>query len=73
MKLKRKYITLEEELDYYWTLTSRDEVESSSWVARYQGPSDTEEEVVISRSSKHAGEALLLLEEAIREEGMVLE
>lgn len=71
--IERRYVELEEETpeDSYdpergKMLTAR------TWYARVNGPASTKERISMSRSSKSAGEALLLLTEALEEQGYAL-
>lgn len=67
--IERRYVELEEEIEYLL-----DGSESyRTWYARVDGPvTPTKERVQMSRSSKSAGEALLLLTEALAEQGWEL-
>lgn len=65
--IERKYVELEENVEMVSIL---DEV--VSWYAHVDGPASTGERVKMSRWSKSAGEALLLLTEALEEQGYAL-
>lgn len=67
--LERRHVELEEEVEYDYDMS----VTSRLWWARAYGPLiPTKETIDISRSSKSAGEALLLLKEAIEKQGWEL-
>jgi len=67
--IERRYVELEEEIEYGST-----GIETyRRWYARVDGPvGPTKERVQMSRSSQSAGEALLLLTEAMAEQGWEL-
>lgn len=66
--IERRYVELEEDVEHY-----DDAVTYRTWYARVDGPvTPTKERVQMSRSSKSAGEALLLLTEALAEQGWEL-
>lgn len=70
--VSRKDVTLSEEtaecFDVYY-----DSREVTFWTAELDGLASTGERVSMSRSAEHAGEALLLLTEALKEEGYELQ
>lgn len=66
--IERRYVELEEETEYRIDGV----VSERTWFARVDGPASTKERVQMSRSSKSAGEALLLLTEALAEQGWEL-
>lgn len=70
--VKRRDIELREDYDtvYDLTITSITQV---VWVAGLRGRLSTGPHVELSRQADHAGEALSLLEEAIRAQGWEIE
>lgn len=70
--IERRYVELEEEVEYESSLLDGETETSRQWVARIYGPASTKETVSMRRSSKSAGEALLLLTEALAEQGWEL-
>lgn len=67
--IERRYVELEEETEYMLG----GETPMRTWIARVDGLIvPTKERVQMSRSSKSAGEALLLLTEALAEQGWEL-
>jgi len=71
--LKHRDVELEEQVDFDYTLGYGAASETTYWVARVDAElSPTKETVRMSRQSKSAGEALLLLKEAIEEQGWEL-
>lgn len=70
--IKRKHIILEEEFNKEVSLDGAFETITLDWVASINGPLSTGEIIQMERSSKSAGEALLLLTEALEEQGWEL-
>jgi hypothetical protein len=70
--VNRKDITLTEETELSYSFDTA-HPETVSWVASFFGETSTGETVDISRSSKSANEALLLLENALVEQGWKLQ
>lgn len=70
--IERYYVELEEDVEYECSLIEGRIETTRQWIARVNGPASTKERVSMSRSSKSAGEALLLLTEALEEQGYAL-
>lgn len=70
--IERRYVELEEYTESTMGLVGAVEEPYRYWVAHVSGPASTKEYVRMSRSSKSAGEALLLLTEALEEQGYAL-
>lgn len=67
--LERKYVELHEETEDGYSLEN-DRLELiRTWYARADGPLSTGEQIQVVRSSQSLGEALLLLTEALEEQG----
>lgn len=64
--VKRKDITLEEEQEF---VSFEQGPVATHWLASFYGNASTGENVQMSRASASAGEALLLLTEALAEQG----
>ncbi len=68
--VKRSNITLSEEREFSYPGDATHDVR---WIANLHGKSSTGEWVSMDRSATHAGEALLVLTEALKEEGYVVQ
>lgn len=66
--VRRRDITLSEEREIGYGLVGAVK-DFIYWNATFSGGASSGESVVLSRTSKSAGEALLLLEEALNEQG----
>ena len=72
--VRRSDIELVERVEKIFTLTEYGADDRFvEWEAVLDGELSTGERVRMSRTAEHAGEALLLLAEAIKEQGWVLE
>lgn len=69
--ISRKDITLEEQIEYLPTFSGPEETQTQ-WEARFCGELPSGETLEMRRTSQHAGEALLLLEDALKELGLEL-
>ncbi|QDP65448.1 MAG: hypothetical protein Tp182DCM212571_66 [Prokaryotic dsDNA virus sp.] len=70
--VKREDVTLTEEVDRIEDMSGSFRT-YATWFAALNGPASTGERVEMSRVADHAGEALLLLTEALKEEGYELQ
>lgn len=70
--LKRKHVILEEETKTGYSLASASANVIRQWVASINAPLSTGEVIQLERSSHSAGGALLLLTEALAEQGWEL-
>lgn len=70
--VRRKDVALTEEVDRFEDMSGSFQT-YVGWTAELNGPASTGEQIRISRSADHAGEALLLLTEALKEEGYELQ
>lgn len=70
--LKRKHVILEEEVKRDYNPDTAEVSFTGEWTASINAPLNTGEVIQLERSSKSAGEALLLLTEALAEQGWEL-